>query len=58
MSKRAAATFVLAPREKLGAASQYIVVGLSEVTGLIVETDVPDALPAPLVEAGVSIVRA
>ncbi len=58
MCKRAAETYVLASREKLGAASQYIVVGLSEVTGLIVEADVPDALLAPFVDAGLSIVRA
>lgn len=57
MCKRAAETYVLASREKLGAASQYIVVGLSEVTGLIVEADVPDGLLAPFVDAGLIIVR-
>lgn len=58
LCRRAADTFVLASREKLGAASQYIVVGLAEVTGLIVEADVPDALLTPFVQAGLSIVRA
>ena len=58
MCKQAAETFVLASSEKLGAASQYIVAPLSEVSGLIVERDVTDEILAPYVERGLSIIRA
>jgi DeoR/GlpR family transcriptional regulator of sugar metabolism len=58
ISKRSADTYVLASREKLGAASQYIVVGLSEATGLIVESDLPEAMLFPYREAGLNIIEA
>jgi len=58
LSQQAAETFVLASREKLGAASSYVVAPLSAVSGLIVERDVPDEILAPYAEMGVSIIRA
>lgn len=58
LCKQAAETFVLATREKLGAASQYLICPLEEVTGLIVESDIPDEQVAPFAERGLSIIRA
>jgi DeoR/GlpR family transcriptional regulator of sugar metabolism len=57
LCQQAAETFVLASQEKLGAASQYIITGLSEVTGLIVEQDVPDEVLAPYIDLGLSVIR-
>lgn len=58
LHKQAAETFVLASREKLGAASQYIVAPLSDVSGLIIERAVPEEILVPYVEMGLSIVQA
>ncbi len=44
ISEQAAETYVMASREKLGAASQYIVAPLDSVTGLIVESGLPETL--------------
>jgi DeoR/GlpR family transcriptional regulator of sugar metabolism len=55
--KQAAETFVLATHEKLGAASQYTICGLEEITGLIVEATVPDEILQPFAERGLSIIR-
>jgi len=49
---------VLASQEKLGAASQYVVCTLTEVSGLIVEQSVPDDLLHPYIAAGLTIIRA
>jgi DeoR/GlpR family transcriptional regulator of sugar metabolism len=57
LCKRAAETYVLASEEKLGAVSQYLVVGLAEVSGLIVEAATPDALLQPYRALGLNIIR-
>ncbi len=58
LCQQAAETFVLASEEKLGAASQYVIAGLSEVSGLIVERSVEEERLLPYQEAGLSIIRA
>ena len=56
--KRAAETYVLASHEKLGAASQYVVVALTEVTGLIVDGSTSEELLLPYRELELNIIRA
>ena len=56
--KRAADTYVLASQEKLGAASQYVVVALTEVSGLIVDAAVSDEVLLPYRTLGLNIIRA
>ncbi len=58
LCKRAADTYVLASQEKLGTASQYIVVALTEVTGLIVDKAVSEELLQPYQAVGLNIIRA
>jgi len=58
LSHAAAETYVLASAEKLNAASPYLVVELMEITGIITERNVDDALIAPYADMGLSIVRA
>jgi DeoR/GlpR family transcriptional regulator of sugar metabolism len=58
LSRAAADTYVLASAEKLNAASPYLVVDLTEVTGIITERSVDDTLVAPYRDMGLSIVRA
>ncbi len=58
LCKRAAETYVLASAEKLGAVSRYTVVGITEISGLIVETATDAALLEPFVAREVQIVRA
>jgi DeoR/GlpR family transcriptional regulator of sugar metabolism len=58
LSRAAADTYVLASAEKLNASSPYLVVGLTEVTGVITESSVKDALLTPYEEMGLSVVRA
>ncbi|HEX2618722.1 MAG TPA: DeoR/GlpR family DNA-binding transcription regulator [Phototrophicaceae bacterium] len=58
LCKQAAETLVLASQEKLGAASQYVITSLSDVTGLIVEQAVPDDILLPYIEQGLTIIRA
>lgn len=58
LCQQAAETFVLASQEKLGAASQYIIAPLADVSGLIVEQAVTDDILAPYLEMGLSIIRA
>ena len=58
LSRAAADTYVLASAEKLNAASPYLVVDLTEVTGIITERSVDDTLVTPYREMGLSIVRA
>jgi DeoR/GlpR family transcriptional regulator of sugar metabolism len=53
----AAETFVLASAEKLHAASPYVVAPLAEVSGLIVEANVPAEVTAPFERLGLTIVR-
>jgi DeoR/GlpR family transcriptional regulator of sugar metabolism len=58
ISEQAAETYVLASREKLGAASQYIVAPLNTVTGLIVESGLPETLLLPFHNMDLVIVEA
>jgi len=58
LCKCAAETIVLASQEKLGAASQYVVTSLSDVSGLIVEASVPDEILLPYTELGLTVIRA
>jgi DeoR/GlpR family transcriptional regulator of sugar metabolism len=55
---RAAETIVLASSEKLGAASPYLVVPVSDVSGMIVERSVPAEATAPYERLGVTVTRA
>ncbi len=54
----AADTLVLASQEKIGAASQYVIAPLSEVSGLIVEAAVEIERLQPFEALGLSIIRA
>jgi len=58
LSRRAAETIVLASSEKLHAASAYVIVPLSEVSGMVVEADAPEELLAPFKRAGLTVTRA
>ncbi len=58
LSRASAETFVLASAEKLDAASPYEVIGLEEVTGIITEGGVDEALVRPYRERGIAITRA
>lgn len=58
LSDRAAETIVLASREKIGAASPYVIMDIDEISGLIVESDVDDEAIAPYIARRLSVVRA
>ena len=58
LCRQASETFVLASQEKLGAASQYIVAPLSDVSGLIVEEGIPEATLQPFRSQGLTIITA
>lgn len=58
LSQRAAETFVLASREKLGVASPFIIAPVAEVSGVIVEHDVEEAWTHPLEALGLTVIRA
>lgn len=57
LSERAAETLVLASREKLGVASAYVIAPATQVSGLIVEYDVPEATIQPYLDLGLSVYR-
>lgn len=56
--KRASDTYVMVSQEKLGAASQYVIVALTEVSGLIVDAVVPEDVVQPYRSLGLNIIRA
>lgn len=58
ISRHAAETVVLASAEKLGAASPFLVMAVSDVAAIVVQADTEEAVVAPYRTAGVSIVRA
>jgi DeoR/GlpR family transcriptional regulator of sugar metabolism len=58
LCRAAAETYVLASSEKLGAASPYAVVGLDEVSGIIVERTVDKALIKPFEKRDVVVIKA
>ncbi len=57
LCKQSAETFVLASSEKIGAASQYIITTIENVSGMIVEESVPDDTIAPFVALGLTVIR-
>jgi DeoR/GlpR family transcriptional regulator of sugar metabolism len=58
LSRQAAETVVLASREKLGAASPYVIVPLSEIGTLLIESGLPDELARPYRQLGITVVIA
>jgi DeoR/GlpR family transcriptional regulator of sugar metabolism len=58
LSRQAAETVVLASREKLGAASPYLVIPLAEVDVLVVEADPPDSVTSACRQLGVALTSA
>jgi DeoR/GlpR family transcriptional regulator of sugar metabolism len=58
LCRQAAETLVLASEEKLGAASQYVIAPLTDVSGLIVESGVPEDVLVPYTQLGLTIIRA
>jgi DeoR/GlpR family transcriptional regulator of sugar metabolism len=58
LSEAAAETFVLASSEKLGAASPFAVIPLSEVSGIITERSADKSLTKPFEKRDVVVIRA
>ena len=58
LSQAAAETVVLASSEKLNAASPYVVVPLSEISGIITERAAAASLTQPYEKLGISVTRA
>jgi DeoR/GlpR family transcriptional regulator of sugar metabolism len=58
LARRAADTYVLASSEKIGAASQFSVLALADVAGVITDADPDHATLRELERAGVAIVSA
>ena len=58
LSASAAETYVLVSAEKLNAASAYVIAGLTEVDGIIVERGIPDAALDVYRSAGLTVLRA
>jgi DeoR/GlpR family transcriptional regulator of sugar metabolism len=58
LSHAAAETIVLASSEKLNAASQYSVVPLSEISGIITERAADPALTRPYEKLKIAVTRA
>ena len=55
LSERAADTFVLASKEKLGVASAYVIKPVTEISGIVVERAAPERLVGPYRELGVEM---
>jgi DeoR/GlpR family transcriptional regulator of sugar metabolism len=58
LSRRAAETFVLGSSEKIGAASPFTVVGLSEVSGIVTDVEPDEPALRALADTGVPILHA
>jgi DeoR/GlpR family transcriptional regulator of sugar metabolism len=58
LNEAAADTFVLGSSEKLGAASPYSVVPLSEISGIITERSADAALTLPFEKLSITVIRA
>lgn len=58
LMNQAAETVALASREKLGAASPFLVAPLSALSAMVTEADAPEALLAPFAALGVTVTRA
>ena len=57
LSNAAAETYVLASSEKLGAASPYSVVELSQIAGIVTEKSVSNESVQPYITLGINVVR-
>jgi DeoR/GlpR family transcriptional regulator of sugar metabolism len=58
LSKSAAETIVMASSEKLNAASPYVVMPLSELTGMIVSANTKRDMLTPYVKLGITVTKA
>jgi DeoR/GlpR family transcriptional regulator of sugar metabolism len=58
LARRAADTYVLASTEKIGTASRFEVLPLTDVTGIVTDADPADHTIAQLAELGVPIIHA
>ena len=58
LSRQAAETVVLASREKLGAASPFLIGMLNEIDALVVEGGLPDEVTQPYRQAGLAVLTA
>lgn len=58
LSRSAAETWVLASAEKIGTASPYVVISLSEVSGIITEKSVSKELLEPYQKLGIAVTKA
>jgi len=58
LARRAADTYVLASAEKIGAASRFAVLGLTDVTGIVTDADPRSSAVRDLAAAGAAIVEA
>jgi DeoR/GlpR family transcriptional regulator of sugar metabolism len=54
----AAETIVLASREKLNAASPYVIAGIKEIAGMVVSAETPDQALTPYKRLGMTITKA
>ncbi len=57
LSRRAADTFVLASAEKIGAASPFLVLPISEVSGIVTDAPPTDATIIQIVAAGTKVIH-
>ncbi len=57
LMSQAAETIALASREKLGAASPFLVAPITALAGLVTEIDIPSAALAPFERAGIVVTR-
>jgi DeoR/GlpR family transcriptional regulator of sugar metabolism len=58
LCRLAAETIVLASREKLGAASPYLVVALEEIQTIVVDGEAPERLKQAFAERNIAVVKA
>ncbi len=58
LSERAAETVVLASHEKLGVASAYVIMPVTEISTLVVEKSTPESLLEPFKKLGVGVALA
>jgi DeoR/GlpR family transcriptional regulator of sugar metabolism len=57
LSEHAAETIVLASREKIGVASAYVIMPMIEISGLVIEEDIPDKVLIPYEKLGITLTR-
>ena len=58
LSRRAAETYVLGSAEKIGAASRFLVLPLTEVTGVVTDVDPQEQTMQRLIAVGVTMIEA